>query len=132
MTAKKKPEKTEEKSAVQPVDQVENVQADKATKTDVPEDVKEDSATKTDVPEDMKEDSATKTDVPEANKEAKEEKEQLKKTAPGWVEPYIKAYPDNKVFYRTNDGQVFLDNARHLAENHQRSLKKGKLETLNI
>jgi hypothetical protein len=46
------------------------------------------------------------------------------------MDVYFKNYPENKVFYRTSDGQVFLEKHEHLAKNHQRRLKGGSVETI--
>jgi len=45
---------------------------------------------------------------------------------------YIGLYPSNKTFYITSDKQVFLTDALNFAEAHQRTLKKGELQTINI
>ena len=45
------------------------------------------------------------------------------------MSPYFTMYPDCNVFYRTSDGQVFLESKEDCAKNHQRSLK-GKLQTI--
>jgi len=47
------------------------------------------------------------------------------------MQPYFDAYPHNAVFYRTSDKMMFLANDKHLAENHQRTMPDGQLETIN-
>jgi len=49
---------------------------------------------------------------------------------PADMQAYFDNYPENNVFYRTSDGQVFLENNKNNAENHQRSLKEGSVETI--
>lgn len=65
----------------------------------------------------------TKPATDQADKPAEKKPEADKRIA-----PYFKAYPKCDVFFRTSDGQVFLQ--EDLAKNHQRTLKKGKLETI--
>ena len=42
--------------------------------------------------------------------------------APDALAAYIKAYPENKVFHVSTDGQVFLDKNKQDAINHQKQL----------
>lgn len=51
---------------------------------------------------------------------------------PAFLESYVKAYPNEKVFHVTSDRQVFLDKDYHMAKVHQRSLGKGEITTYNI
>lgn len=45
---------------------------------------------------------------------------------------YIERYPSNKTFHITSDKQVFLADALNFAQAHQRTLKNGELQTINI
>ncbi len=71
--------------------------------------------------EELKNTSATGAD--ETKKEEPKAPEADKR-----IEPYFKAYPKCDVFYRTSDGQVFRE--KSLAQNHQRTLKKGELKII--
>lgn len=42
------------------------------------------------------------------------------------MEVYVNCYPNNKVFYITSDGQVFLETNKNDAQNHQNYLDKSK------
>jgi hypothetical protein len=42
------------------------------------------------------------------------------------MEPYLKAYPKEKCFYLTSDGQVFLSANKAFANDHQKFLNKNK------
>ncbi len=46
------------------------------------------------------------------------------------MQPYLKAYPNNKTFYVTTDGQVFLEANKGDAKQHQRTLE-GELVTFS-
>lgn len=53
--------------------------------------------------------------------------------SPVFIEPYIKAYPKEKLFYVASDNQVFLEKDYSLAVLHQASLKnEQKLQTIII
>jgi phosphopentomutase len=43
------------------------------------------------------------------------------------MKPYLEAYPDNKIFYISSDGQVFLESNKVDAELHERTLGSSKL-----
>ncbi len=47
------------------------------------------------------------------------------------MQPYITAYPTNKTFYITTDGQVFLEANKGDAKAHQRTLD-GELVTFSV
>lgn len=74
-----------------------------------------------------KKENTTAAPTPEPAQETGKKGE---KSIPQGMKPYFDNYPANRVFYRTTDGQVFLEKDQHLAANHQRSLKKGDLETI--
>jgi hypothetical protein len=49
------------------------------------------------------------------------------------LKDYAKRYPGNKTFHITTDNQVFLAKDKHLAENHQRSLKDdGTVDSVTV
>ena len=45
-------------------------------------------------------------------------------------EAYFKAYPKVDAFHVTSDGSFFPEENKSMAESHQRSLKKGKIEVI--
>ena len=45
---------------------------------------------------------------------------------------YIERYPGNKTFHITSDNQVFLAPSKNFAQAHQKNLKTGELQTINI
>ena len=66
-------------------------------------------------------------------KQALEDADQAKPpAAQKMVEPYVRAYPDNKVFYVTSDKQVFLEGSKNEAIMHQANLKEGELQIVKI
>jgi hypothetical protein len=38
------------------------------------------------------------------------------------MQPYLKAYPNNKTFYISSDGQVFLEQNKQFAVDHQKTI----------
>lgn len=82
------------------------------------------AAAKTAAKEDKNASKATAGKVPAAVKESP--------LAKFVKEGYAKQYPKNKTFHVTSDKQVFLDKDKNLAELHQRSLKEGKVTTVNV
>ena len=59
-----------------------------------------------------------------------EEKKNTKGNEPENITRLRERYPNNKTFYQTTDGQVFLENDYSLALAHQRTLKgRGKVIT---
>lgn len=73
--------------------------------------------------------NTNESEGPEAEKAEIPEDLKPQVSVPG-MEKYFEAYPENNVFYRTSDGQVFLEKNKHLALDHQRRQKKGELETI--
>ena len=54
-------------------------------------------------------------------------------TGPDKLTSYTNAYPHEKTFYITSDGQVFLSKNKKEAEAHQKFIDPDKtLETLNV
>ena len=51
---------------------------------------------------------------------------------PHFIDAYKKAYPKEKLFYVTSDKQVFLVKDKHLAKFHQKGLKGGEVETIEV
>lgn len=47
---------------------------------------------------------------------------------PAFLDQFRKCYPDNKTFYITTDGMVFLENQENDARNHQRGIGKGEVK----
>lgn len=47
------------------------------------------------------------------------------------LKPYVNAYPNNKVFHITSDGQVFLNENKADAESHEKTLG-GELKVYNV
>lgn len=63
-----------------------------------------------------------------ARKLAEKSKEQQE-----FIDPYIKAYPKERVFHVTSDRQVFLERDRSLAVLHQNTLgNEGKVQTIKV
>ena len=55
------------------------------------------------------------------------------KSIPGYLVPYVKAYPKERTFHVTTDKQVFLEKDLNLARLHQNSLKNGeKVQTIKV
>lgn len=51
---------------------------------------------------------------------------------PGFLASSVKNYPGEKQFHVTSDGMVFLDKEENLALAHQRTLKKGEVQTIKV
>jgi O-phosphoseryl-tRNA(Cys) synthetase len=68
------------------------------------------------------------TPAPESN--AKPVADEVTAALMAKMQPYIKAYPENKAFHITTDGQVFLDVNKGDAVLHQRTLN-GELVTFS-
>ena len=75
-------------------------------------------------------------EVAEKTTKSAKEKNTASKAAkpkyPSFLDSYIKAYPNEKVFHVTADKQVFLDKDYHFAKAHQNGLGKGEITTYNI
>jgi hypothetical protein len=71
------------------------------------------------------------TDVAETTQNLSEtsEKPSRKAKVPEGMQEYFKLYPDNDIFYRTADGQVFLKRDKQWAVEHQKHIG-GELETI--
>lgn len=51
---------------------------------------------------------------------------------PGFLAAHVRNYPGETEFHITSDGMVFLSREEDLAQAHQRTLKKGKLQTIKV
>lgn len=76
-------------------------------------------------------DQSSEEEEPEAKEQQKASSEEIDKNR-AIAERYAKLYPNEKAFVITSDGQVFLSKNMNLAVTHQRTLKSGELETVNI
>ncbi|MGL5683591.1 MAG: hypothetical protein ACRDDZ_11165 [Marinifilaceae bacterium] len=48
------------------------------------------------------------------------------------VDDYAKAYPKEKRFYVSSDGQVFFERDKNMAQYHQSGLSEGKLCLIDV
>lgn len=51
---------------------------------------------------------------------------------PGFLAAHVRNYPGETKFHVTSDGMVFLSREEDLARSHQRTLEKGKLQTIKV
>lgn len=70
-------------------------------------------------------------DDPE-KKDPKKDKAAKSKEKEDFIEPYKRSYPKEKLFYVTSDKQVFLKKDHQFAKLHQKSLKGGEVEIIEI
>lgn len=55
------------------------------------------------------------------------------KSIPGYLVPYVKAYPSEKTFHVTSDHQVFLEKNKSLAVLHQKSINSNeRVQTIKV
>jgi DsbC/DsbD-like thiol-disulfide interchange protein len=107
---------------------------DKVVKQTPAPDVKETPApeVKTDAKTDTPAPDVKETPAPEVKVETPAPDAESKKAAKGeaaamkeFIEPYRRAYPNNKKFFITSDKQVFLEAHEQFAKDHQKTLEAG-------